>query len=323
MCGDEVTYPTPNTIVMDDWIQFQYPCPQLNNLRKRMDFLIKTVMITPSYRYTDLDMKVLKTLKNVLNLEEDRINLSYPKDIGDKPKFLLPQQGCIVPRNKQRNIQNWRTQNGNANNYIRREQHNNCNRENWRAVPNQSTSNGVNRMANLHDPTLSAPNVECQSNNQLVQQFSKLNHNSALTQDTFTRHSSYDVMSQNESEASNSPDQRILDGVEKPCTSIDIPTIFIDPATRLLNGLFSSDTERESENLIKRYEQLKNVHIYLLIKPRTVSNVEIAYKSSKWVFAPQTEKQILNHKEVIIHFSILFTACTLSLVLIRREKAHN
>lgn len=298
MCGNDVMYPTPHTILIDDWIQFQYPYAELNNLRKRMEYLIKTVMIVPNYKYTDLDYKIVKALRAVLDIEEKVISSSYPDNLGDKPKFLLPlkeYKDVKASNNSHRNNQNWRATNPHNNS---RSEHN---RGNWREVgtrQNLNNSDSRQRTPN-YNPKQSTNNYRNFNKSVNVSKMEKTfgaSHEIGNQYETSTEHSNR-LISQNIS--SSSSDCYSVGVLQNTHCSKDVDNNPLDSATKLLNGLTVSGNKMGGPtSATKRFSDYPDENIYLLIKPKSISNVKIAYGSRKWVFAPQTEKKVLFYHRV-------------------------
>lgn len=291
MCGNDVIYPTPNTILIDDWIEFQYPFPELNNLRKQMTYLIKTLMIMPSHRYSECDIKAIRALKNILNHEEALINLAYPSNIGEKPRFVVSLKEYDNHRsvpNHQRNGQNWRVLRDNGNNHGKEQTQKN--RENWRKPnkpePNQSNYNEGHTVNNFRRNGRS----NSSSNSEVSNGFSRAVVSTDYARgylDGMKRHTSDGVSQTGSDTSSLDPSNYTLTDFDNGWDRHGVSDV--DPATRLLNGLTTGHN---------RYGNYPDRDIYVLIKPKLIANVRIAYGSSKWVFAPQTEKKILYYHEV-------------------------
>ncbi|KAJ8967966.1 hypothetical protein NQ317_007324 [Molorchus minor] len=91
MCGIDSIQPTPNSIIIDDWIEFEFPDESVLCLRNAISDLLKRVLACPSYIYIDFDNLLLETIHKVLEVEEVFADLKLPPNIGDKPKFFFPQ----------------------------------------------------------------------------------------------------------------------------------------------------------------------------------------------------------------------------------------
>lgn len=303
MCGNDVIYPTPNTIQIDDWIEFQYPFPELNNLRKRMEFLIKTLMIMPSYRYSEFDIKVVRTLRNVLNIEENIIGLPYPEYVGEKPKFLVPLKEYDNKANHHRNRQNRREGKGSASNSkpLRELQGSG----NWRksntitqsyaesSIGKQMMISKTNNIITKQKTKLYSENGYSEENVYLKSYYSENYHQNGAIPRTING------CSQNGSDSST--DSLSYLGSQDSQSSWDPVHGDLDPATRLLNGLTGVRQKVETaQDLLKKYSKYPDRDIYVLVKPKSILNVRIALGSSKWIFAPQTEKKILHFFDVSI-----------------------
>lgn len=285
MCGNDVIYPTPNTILIDDWIEFQYPFPELNNLRKRMEFLIKTLMIMPSYRYSEIDLKVIRALRNILNIEENLISIPHPAFVGEKPRFLLPLKE--YENRPHTNLQ--------KNNQPRKERKAVGRVQQYResSMGQQMMSFKMHNRINIHNyrTNRDCENVCWDENTYLRSYYSENYHqNGAIPRTTngFTKN------------GSDSPtDSLSYLGSQDSQSSWDPVHGDLDPATRLLNGLTGVRSKVETaQDLLKKYSNYPDRDIYVLIRPKSISNVRIAFGSSKWIFAPQTEKKILHFFEV-------------------------
>lgn len=293
MCGNDVIYPTPNTILIDDWIEFQYPFPELNNLRKRMEFLIKTLMIMPSYRFSDIDLKVIKALRNVLNIEENVISLPHPAFVGEKPRFLLPLKE--YENRPQTNLQKNKQPQRENKAAVRVQQY----RESsiGQQMMSFKTHNGIN-IQNYRSNRV-CENVYSNENTYPRSHYSEYNHqNGVILRSTngFTRNES-DSPTDSLSHLGSQDSQSSWDPVHGD----------LDPATRLLNGLTRVRPKMETaQDLLKKYSNYPDRDIYVLIRPKSISNVKIAFGSSKWIFAPQTEKKILHFFEVSLLIELFY-----------------
>ncbi|XP_057659878.1 3'-5' RNA helicase YTHDC2-like [Diorhabda carinulata] len=97
VCGIDVVAPSMNVLNIDDWVDFEYPDHSVIYLRNALDLIVNKVMSTPWYVYSSFDQLAIKTLRNVLESEETYAQLRMPDNVGDRPKFFLPQK-CIQRR---------------------------------------------------------------------------------------------------------------------------------------------------------------------------------------------------------------------------------
>lgn len=101
MCGIDSIQPTPNSILIDDWLEFEFPDNGPLFLRSAMQILVKRILANPSYHYNEHDYKLVQTVRSVLDVEEVFADLKLPVNIGDKPRFFFPL-GQAVRRVRQR-----------------------------------------------------------------------------------------------------------------------------------------------------------------------------------------------------------------------------
>lgn len=90
MCGIDCIQPTSNSIVIDDWLEFEFPDSSLLVFRSAIETLIKRVLANPSYHYNDHDHRLVQTVRTILDFEETFAQLKTPANIGEKPRFFFP-----------------------------------------------------------------------------------------------------------------------------------------------------------------------------------------------------------------------------------------
>lgn len=313
MSGNEVEYPTPNTIIIDDWIQFQYPMQNFNIFRRHIDNLIKNVMAMPHLRFNEFQMKIVTTLRDILDAQETVISLPYPTHIGQKPKFLTPRKENGYSKTfieSKRNNENWRAAYDRPS-YSRGQ--NAQNRENWRNPGTSEQNSNTSKNRNPNYKNKSENFYEKISNNfsrNKKGNYSYFPNNNDMVN---TAPPQLIKQSQNSNGKSTSPDNQNWRPIRKRSTSDpesdssspppDIQVAQGDSASRLLSALnnpcricYNPDSNK------LRAGCFTDKNIYVLIKPKTITNVTIAFDRLKWVFAPQTEKKIKHFSKVSEHY---------------------
>lgn len=287
VCGINAVSPDPNILNIDDWVEFEYPDHNIIYLRKAIEFLVNRILSTPWYSYNSYDNYVLRILRNVLEAEEAFADLKAPYNIGDKPKFFLPQKHF----NYRPGPSNWRSKENNAS-------------ANWRKDPINSHPRQFSKHNRQNDFN---PNVYGQ-NSYNANGFSRgyghgqerYNPNSPRKQTGAIKRSSNSARVINFNEIENS----ICQSVQGLKLSMQ------NPGELLINAL---QNESANEPLNSKWyfggplEQVGDSKIFLLIKPKQRQNVEIAQQTAKWIFAPQTEKKILSFKSKRKPVFLLFT----------------
>ncbi|KAJ8954936.1 hypothetical protein NQ318_000366 [Aromia moschata] len=269
MCGIDNIRPTPNSTIIDEWIEFEYPDESAIYLRTSIEELIQRVLKYPSYSYSDYDYLLLQTLHRVLDIEEVYADLKPPLNIGDKPKFFFPQNDG----------------------------------------PNRKARNRINPVRGGFVQAL---------------HFAKHNKQKGSRK---THYNSYNSMQRyrNSQYGSTSDNFSTEDDFQRVCTSVqNLNVSNLNPADRLLNGLIREQKEQtvpassegrdstptrffQRTSAEEKFGDYVDEKIFILIKPKQRKNVEIAQQTSKWIFAPQTEKKILHFTSKGKAVYLLFT----------------
>ncbi|KAF5298687.1 hypothetical protein FQR65_LT09667 [Abscondita terminalis] len=98
ICGKEGTY-DDNSVVIDDWLNFQHGNSNLTQFRKVLREIIDKKIINPQYSFNDVENDVLNEMCRILTLEEQEHGLPQPTNLGTVHKYFSTFHSKPLERN--------------------------------------------------------------------------------------------------------------------------------------------------------------------------------------------------------------------------------
>lgn len=150
IAGNNVSVPSANNLVLDDWLDFEVINEQLIKFRLCINDLITKILSNPSYTYVyndEFDYELLKVLNFTLKSEDEAANFLQINNVGNRPRFFFKrfesQTHTKQPNriNNGNNHINWRTENHLCDQFKRNVRFNSGNIRN---MTNGNTSNSFN-----------------------------------------------------------------------------------------------------------------------------------------------------------------------------------
>lgn len=170
MCGIDCIRPTANSIVIDDWLEFEFHDDSLFVFRSAIETLIRRVLANPSYQYYDYDNNLVQTACAILDLEEVFGDLKVPSNIGAKPLFFFPLAQGTGRRIRQKMnplrgsfVQSVNTARRNRNKYEQNDSYSSCSRlsDSMKTLRVSDSSRLLNGLSKGHNGPLVQQNQAC------------------------------------------------------------------------------------------------------------------------------------------------------------------
>ncbi|KAJ8937482.1 hypothetical protein NQ314_011872 [Rhamnusium bicolor] len=253
MCGIDTINPTPNSVSIDDWLEFEFPDKSPIYLRSAIENLIKKVLSNPSCYYNDRDYLVLNTLHKVLDIEEVFADLKSPINIGDKPRFFFPQNEPASRRGR--------------------------NKPNPVRGGFVEAINGVRRNK-PRSPRKYHPGFRSQNKEQL--NFGSCSTSRNMGEDFQSVCNSVQNLKVSHGNSAHQLLSALGNAQEEGAAALPM----LEQRAEASPSRYFHNTNAE-----EKFGDYVDDKIFILIKPRLRRNIEIAQQTNKWIFAPQTEKR--------------------------------
>lgn len=281
MCGTKVTPSAEgsmqNCMEIDNWLEFEFPTPQVMKLRQYIDSYIHRKLQNPLNVATKSDDLALVTLGNILEIEDQNVGLPWPDGIDQRPKFL----NYNIMQDSQ--YDNWRGDGiSNQRPITSRPYSTNSSR-------NQGRQYGLgNHIKNIYpvrrqDP-VGAPAGFLNTNP------SNWRQRNGITSHIGNGFNNFNSIHQHP--ISNLP-------------SLDTLSIAHTSSTSALNSHQPEQVPVVCPMASPPLPILEN-SVFLLIRVKLETSILIAYDTEKWTFSPQTEKTVISMDNVSITLSLFF-----------------